>query len=258
MTIRFSTGLRNAMANAGGFAGVFNRGRMEIYSGSQPATADSAITGTLLGIVSASSGAVTKETLASGTVTLTGGAAGSVNSVTVGTFNIIPDGAVNFNTSLTQTAADLADAINRNGYYVATSSGAVVTIRPRPGSGAAHNGYVVSATLTTITATYANIAAGVTPVNGLLFGAPAAGVIAKAASQIWSFNGINGPGTAGWFRLYAADTADSGAIISAAPYYNRMDGSIAVSGADLNLSNISITNGSPNTIDTFAVTVPAQ
>jgi len=257
MTVRFSTGLRNNIANSGGLAAMFNRGRLEIYSGSQPVSADSAVTGTLLGIVTASSGTLTKETLAVGSVTLTGGASGSINTVTVGTFNIIPDGAVNYNTSLAQTAADLADAINRNGYYVASVSGAVVTIKPRFGTGAAHNGYVVTAGLTTITATFANIASGVDPANGLMFSAPNSGVISKLATQVWSFNGINGPGTAGWFRLFSSDTSDSGALIAAAPYYPRMDGSIAVSGADLNLSNISITTGAPNTIDTFNITIPA-
>lgn len=242
------------MANSGGFAKVFNRGRIEIYSGSQPVTADAAITGTLLGVVSASSAALTKETRAASTITVTGGST-SILTVTVGGFNIIPDGAVLYNTSTTQTASDLSDAINRNGIFEASVSGAVVTIRPPAGSGTTYNAAAVTST-GSVTATYVNMSGGVAPVNGLIFGPAAVGVITKLSSQVWSFQGVNGPNTAGWFRLYGSDTADSGAVISTT-LYPRLDGSIATSGADLNLSNITITNGSTNTIDTFAFTIPA-
>lgn len=257
MTLRLSTGLRNAM-NAGlGLQGAMNKGYIEVYTGSQPASADAAKTGTLLGVVTVSSGALTKETRATGSIALTGGASGSVNSVTVGGLNIIPDGAVAFNTSLNQTASDLCDAINRNGIMEATVSSATVTLKGRPGTGVTTA--AVSATLTTITASYVNMGsgvAGVAPVNGLTLGAPLAGVIAKLAAQVWSFAGV-AVGTAGWFRYYSSDTADTGAIISGAPYFCRIDGSIAVSGADLNLSNISITVSAPSTIDTFSFTMPA-
>ena len=38
----------------------------------------------------------------------------------------------------------------------------------------------------------------------------------------------------------------------------RMDGSIAVSGGDLNLSSIAIEVSAPHTIDVFQFTIPAQ
>ena len=255
MTVRLSTGVRNALAQGAGLARMFNRGSAQIYSGSQPVSADAAVTGTLLGIVTASSGALTQETIATGTITLATGAAGSVNTVTVGGLNIIPDGAVPFNTSLSQTASDLADAINRNGLFRATVAGAVVTIFPWGGSGTAFNSAVVTSTLTTITASYANMASGVAPVNGLLFSQPSAGVLSRSASQVWSFNGV-AAGTAGWFRLIAS-ASDAGGLVSGAPWPLRIDGSIATSGADLNLSNIAITVSAPATIDTFNITVPA-
>ena len=74
MTVRLSTGSRNGLAQGLGFGGMFNGGRIEIYSGSQPATADAAATGTLLGTVTSGSGALTKETRATATLTVTGGA----------------------------------------------------------------------------------------------------------------------------------------------------------------------------------------
>lgn len=253
MTIRLSTGLRNGIAQGMGFAGMLNRGSINIYSGAQPATADAAATGTLLGVVTVASGALTQETQASGSITITGGTT-SVLTLTVGSFNIIPDGVVPYNTSVNQTASDLCDAVNRNAIFTATVSGAVVTLKPRPGAGTSFNGSAVSST-GSVTATYVAMASGVAPVNGLYLASPVSGVIAKPAGVVWSFNGI-AAGTAGWFR-FIASVADGGALISAAPWLSRLDGSIATSGGDMNIANIVIAVSAPNTVDTFTLTVPA-
>lgn len=151
MTVRLSTQLRTNLAGSTGFAATFADGVIDIYSGTQPVTADSAATGTLLGTVTLASGAFTPG--------------------------------------------------------VAT--------------------------------------------NGLTFAAASGGAVSK--SGVWSFNGV-AAGTAGWFRL-RGNAADAGAISTVLP---RLDGSIAVSGADMNLSNISIAVGAPTTIDSFAYTQPAQ
>lgn len=152
MTVRLSTGLRNALAGTGGgFATALANGVIEIYSGSQPATADSAVNGTLLGTVTLNSGAFT------------------------------------------------------------------------PGNST----------------------------NGLTFAAAANGSVSK--SGVWSFNAV-ATGTAGWFR-FKGNAVDAGGVSTTAI---RMDGSVATSGADLNLSNISLVTGSPNTIDSFTFTIPAQ
>lgn len=258
--LRFSTGARNGLSGGLGFQGIFNKGYIEIYTGSQPTTADSAKTGTLLGVVTSNSGALTKETRATGSITLTGGAAGSINTLLVGGLNIIPDGSVPFNTSLNQTASDLADAVNRNAMFEATVSGAIVTLKGRPGAGVLTA--AVTSSLTTITASHVNMGSGVAgaaPVNALIFAPPVLGVIGKPlpSIQVWSFNGL-AVGTAGWFRLYGSDTADSGALLSGAPWYPRIDGSIAVSGGDMGLTNLSVTIGAPNTVDRFNITQPAQ
>lgn len=253
MTLRLSTGVRNGLTQSLGLAGLFNRCSILIYSGTQPASADAAVTGTLLGIVTQSSGALTQETAATGTITITGGST-SITDVTVGGLSIIPDGAVAYNTSVSQTASDLCDAINRNGLMRASVSGAVVTIKPRPGAGATWNGEVVTST-GSVTASYANMSGGVAPVNGLYFGNPVAGVIEKPSTQTWSFSGI-AAGTAGWFRVIGSE-ADAGALVSGAPYYPRIDGTIAVSGGDMALSNITVAVGAPNTVDTARFTMPA-
>lgn len=258
MTVRLSTGARNGMAGRMGFAALFNRGYINVYTGAQPASADAAATGTLLGTFTASSGALTKETRATGSIQLTGGASGSVNTVTVGGLNIIPDGAVAFNTSLNQTASDLCDAINRNGMFEATVSTDTVTIKGRPGTGVTTA--AVSSTLTTITASYVNMGsgvAGVAPVNGLILGVEASGVIAKPSSQVWSFTGV-AAGTAGWARYYSSDGGDTGILVSGAPWYPRMDGSCGVGSGDFQLSTLAITVGLPVTLDTFSWTQPAS
>jgi len=151
MTLRLSTGLRNNLAGPTGFAATFANGVIDIYSGTQPATADAAATGTLLGTV----------TLNSGTFT--------------------------------------------------------------PG----------------------------TATNGLTFAVATNGAVSKTG--VWSFNGV-AAGTAGWFRL-KGNAVDTG---EASPFVPRLDGSIAVSGADMNLSNISIAIGAPTTVDTFIWTQPAS
>ena len=150
MTVRLSTQLRTNLAGTTGFAATFANGVIDIYSGTQPATADAAITGTLLGRVTLNSGAFT-----AGTAT-----------------------------------------------------------------------------------------------NGLTFATATGGAVSK--SGVWSFNGVEA-GTAGWFRL-KGNALDSNALSTVLP---RLDGSIATSGADMNLSNIVIAIGAPNTIDSFTWTQPA-
>ena len=151
MTLRISTGLATLLAGTTGFSSAMANGVIDIYSGTQPASADAAATGTLLGTVTLNAGAFT------------------------------------------------------------------------PGS----------------------------TTNGLTFAAASAGTVSK--SGVWSFVGI-AAGTAGWFR-FRGNAPDAGGISTALP---RLDGSVATSGANLNLSNISIAVGAPTTVDTFTWTQPLQ
>jgi hypothetical protein len=57
MTIRASTGLKNAMLGTVGLQGATADGVLRIYSGSQPASADAAVIGTLLMEVTLDGGA---------------------------------------------------------------------------------------------------------------------------------------------------------------------------------------------------------
>jgi len=89
------------------------------------------------------------------------------------------------------------------------------------------------------------------PTNGLTFATAADGAVSK--SGVWSMNGI-AAGTAGWFRL-KGNALDNDLLSTTLP---RLDGSIAVSGADMNLSNISIVLNAPTTCDSFTWTQPAS
>ena len=104
--------------------------------------------------------------------------------------------------------------------------------------------------LGTITLNSGAFVAG-SPTNGLTFAAAENGAVSK--SGVWSFNGI-AAGTAGWFRL-KGNALDNDAVSTTLP---RLDGSSAVSGADMALSNISIAIGAPTTIDSFTWTQTAS
>lgn len=57
MAARSSTGFISALLGGAAFADIFLNGRIEIYSGPQPASADAAVTGTLLATVTHDGGA---------------------------------------------------------------------------------------------------------------------------------------------------------------------------------------------------------
>ena len=88
--------------------------------------------------------------------------------------------------------------------------------------------------------------------TGLTFNAPTGGSVSKATAENWKAVGI-AAGTAGWFRVRTtADDNQSGTT------YPRIDGTVAKTGADLNMSNTSVTVGSPHTIDTFSISAAAN
>lgn len=255
MAIRLSTGLRNFLLSRGSLTQAFSGGILEVRTGVQPSEADDAPTGTKLVTFSAASGTWVAETPATGDITLTGGASGSINTVTVDSINIL-DTAVSFNSSLSQTASDLADALNRsslNNDFDAQAVGAVVTLTSRPGRAVQYNSVALSATLTTITASYNNFASGVAAANGLWFEAGASGILTKRSAQVWSGVAV-ASGTAGWFRLkgpLADADADSTTLL-------RMDGSIATSGGNLTMSPTTMTVGATQTLASFSPTIPAE
>jgi hypothetical protein len=226
-----------------------------LYDGVQPTDPDVAPNGNLLVTFTQSSGAHTAETLAIGSVTLTGGSSGSVNQVTVNSEPLLAS-AVSYSSSLAQTALNLIDAINdqtfRHGYVASSGGTAVVTLTAPIGSGALVNSFVVTASLTTITASYGNMSGGVTAVNGLTFGESVAGVL--SGNGTWSGVAVaTGVPASYRFARSAADAA------SATPSGPRIDGSVSSSGADLNFTPNQAVSGVTMTItaSSFQYTEPA-
>jgi hypothetical protein len=259
MTLRLSTALRDFVNNHGSLKDALHDGEIRIYTGSQPATADTAPSGTLLCTITAASQARTAEVLATGSVTLAG-SAGSVNTITVDGVEVL-GAAVAFDTDLTTTAAAVAAQINKFRSvpnYTATSSGAKVTIHAPRGLGAGANGFVVDATCTTLTSTdvaMGSETAGVSAVNGLRFGVSSSGVLVKDPTQVWS--GVNAStGTAGWFR-FTGSVADSGTTDSSAQQV-RLDGAISTSGQQLNMSSTTLTALATTTLASFPMTLPTS
>lgn len=99
---------------------------------------------------------------ATGTVTLTGGASGSVNSITINGVTIT-SGSVAFSTSLLVTATNVAaniNAYNSVPNYTAVAVGAVITITAS-NAGSGSNGFGITANTTTITTTTTSMTGGV-------------------------------------------------------------------------------------------------
>ncbi|MHC1787887.1 hypothetical protein [Solidesulfovibrio sp.] len=66
MALKFSTGLRNALLDAGSFQDVLANGVMYLYSGAQPTDPDAAATGSLLLKITVASGAFSHGTTTNG------------------------------------------------------------------------------------------------------------------------------------------------------------------------------------------------
>ena len=258
MSLKLSTCLRNTILSTQPMAQAMDNCVLKLYTGSQPATADAAPTGTLLNTYSASSGAITREVLAVGTITLAG-TSGSANTLTLNSVEIM-GAVVNSTGAVNSTATAVATQINnnpKNTYVVASTTGSsgVITLTAKPGYGALMNTWVLAGTGTTITLTQTTaMTGGVTALNCLQWTIPAAaGVLSALASQTWS--GVAGnTGTAGWAR-FEGSVSDSGALDSTF-VWPRMDCAVSTSGAELNLSSTTITSGATQTITSFQITLP--
>jgi len=252
---RYSNGFLDTLKGAYGWQEVLANAVMEIYTGSQPTSANDAVQGTLLGTFTLSGAAYTGETRATGSIQLTGGASGSIDSVKVGgLFNLI-GAAIPFHVDLTTTAADLAAAITAypsTPRFEATSVGDTVTITAPIGMGAEANTLTLTSVATTITTADAAFGGGVTAVNGINFiEDPAAGVI-KKEDTVWQMQVIPAGGSAGWFRI-VCDPDDTGIANGS---FRRLDGAISTSGAEINLASVLLSGDSVQTINQFDITLP--
>lgn len=255
MALRLSTGLVNGLASGFGVRDALANSRLRIYSGAQPATADTAISGTLLGTFTYNGGAFTSPVESTATIQITGGGGGTIDTVTVGGAIPLIGSSVAWDTDVNTTATALAAAINAYSNGLNITAEAVtdtVTLSCPFWLGANANGLTLATTKTTVTTTDdATFTTGVDAVNGLNWQNPAvAGVLSKE-STVWQMT-AGATGTAGWFRFEADPNDDQGL----STLFPRLDGSIATSGADLNLSSTAIASAGVYTINSWDLTIP--
>lgn len=270
MAITLSVSHANAKGGGCSLQEIYNGGELSIFTGTAPAV-DAVYSGTLLVSCTLASAARTAEVQATAVIELTGGAAGSVDSITIGGFQVL-GAVVPFNASLTQTAADVATQINKYAGAVikiwATSAAAVITLRSCPGQGTALNTQAIVCGSTTITNTIngaeadqmgvglGGSTAGVASAGGLTWGEIVAGVLTKTGT-------ISGTpvatGTAGYFRLEGCNSPTGTSIIdtpASAPRY-RIQGTCGLSGADMIFSGTTtLTASVPHTVTNLSLTIP--
>lgn len=257
MAWRPSIALRNEMLDTSSMKRSLSNCVLKVYSGSQPATAEAAPTGTLLCTYSKSSGALTREVRAVGKIVVSGTLSGSLDTLTVNSISIISAALTHTGTISTLVDNIVADINNnpKNIYVDASKSGTdTVLLTVKRGGGVVT--WAVASGETTCTVTDTNIGsvtAGTAAANCLNWGDSAAGILVKRTDETWSGVAV-ATGTAGWFRIEAAET-DAGALDSLEAIV-RCDGAVATSGAELNMTPTTITLGATQTISSFTVTLP--
>lgn len=87
--------------------------------------------------------------------------------------------------------------------------------------------------------------------NGISFGDASGGSISKSPTEVWSGTAV-ATGTAGYFRLQSYGDTESLSETD-----ERIDGAIATSGAELNMSNTQIQSGAVQTISVFDISISA-
>lgn len=80
--------------------------------------------------------------------------------------------------------------------------------------------------------------------------AAAGGTLSKAPGEVWS--GVNAAGGTATFYRHVA-VGDTGALSTTEA---RIQGTVGTSGAELNLSAVTLTNGATQTVDYYSVTLP--
>ncbi len=257
MSLKLSTGLRNFLLAEGSLRKAFEDGIINVYSGAAPASPDDAATGVLLCKMTKASGAVAAGARSSpqiGLITIASHALGETFIINVTVDGVGPTSYTFTNTpdagGVAEVAMKVAEMLNDIPQIAAIASGSdgniFVSSKYSFGTFTIANGGGTG----TISALTSSVKAAAV-LDTLKLAAPVAGVITKNA-DVWSGVGL-ATGTAGYFRLV---TTLDGGLLSQTDV--RIQGNIATSGSELNLSNLNIVLGATQTIDTFSLTEPAS
>ncbi len=260
MAIKVSTAAINMLAHGMSLRRLLDDCVMDIYSGTPPTYADDAATG-LGGVklcrvtVGSNAVATTMRSLpASYTLVMVNRT--NANTVKV---NVTVDGAgpttytYTFVTAVDSSdliaAANVARWLEENVPQIKGVAYAAVSFA---GKGSI-DGLAITLSdgsgTTAITTTQIQ-AASRSSIYTLQWGPPTAGVISKT-SDVWSGGNIV-TGVAGFFRFVWPN--DTGALVTVTE--PRVQGSIATSGADYNVSNTTFTVSATHTVESFSLTLP--
>jgi hypothetical protein len=228
MPLRYSSGAVDFFQENGGQKEAFHDGIIDIYSGSQPASADAAKTGTHLARITLAGGAFTagvKSTRRMDKATITYDQDGDAYAL------VINGTSYSYTSEIGNDADDVALAlaalVDASPVVSATAIANVITVRALYGG----VDYTIANTGTTTGGN--NVVASVIAnarINGLQWGDSVLGVLSKE-SGVWE--GVNlASGTAGYFRFKANAVDDDSESTSLV----RLDGNISTSNAPLIIS----------------------
>jgi hypothetical protein len=246
MALKLSTGLRDYLLDMGSMRKAFENAVIKIYTGVAPSTADLVPTGTLLCTVTKASGTVSADETNEGKITVvTITAANLLTTATLAgvAYTVNSAGATITAINLAIMLAQLINRTSPDCIAVATGDAGTLNVMSR----------IEGQTFTSAGTANCSVSdkVAVTREDTLQFAAASSGVIAKNG-DVWSGANV-ATGVAGYFRLIT-----SGDLGTENTTDIRLQGSCNTSGADLNMSNVSLTSGATTTIDTFSITLPAS
>lgn len=261
MAERISTGMRDwILAMKRELLSDFVR---KIYSGTSPNSADDEASGTLLVTITKSGGTVStneRSTPGRWSVTIPGSHAEGTYAVNITTADSVTPTTCTYNTTDPEGHADnnaIAKGLARKiretcpqVFAIAEGASSKLYIQGRVGgldiSAVADGG----GTVTIAPGNFSEIEVAAR-CDALCYGEPSSGSMSKS-TDTWSGT-VGNSGVAGYFRDVLPD--DDGLESTT---QKRLQGSISTSGAELNMSNTSLTATDPHTIDDYSLTEPAE
>jgi hypothetical protein len=261
----YSTALVNMLTGGRNLRSILDNFVIRILSGAAPASADGAETGTLLCIVSKSSGFVLGATAPSPliddwyfTMAGMGPTAGKSIAIAISldgvngtyTYNITgTDGSTGGSAAAVDRIANMINQAQRPVRAIGFSGPADVVVLVTPTVRGLGMTLVDGGGNDTITPVHVQAAVRY---NTLQLGPPVGGIISKLASD--TMTGTNlATGVAGYFRVVLPD--DTFAIDSAISQV-RVQGSVGTSGADMNLDSVQFNVSATTTISGFSIQEP--
>jgi hypothetical protein len=253
MALKLSTKMRNDLMSGKEMRKSLEDAVIKIYTGTAPATADEAVSGTLLVTISKSAGTVSvaeKSTCMESLLNIGTHASGETFGVTI---NGVLYHYVNTpDLDAIPLAAAYAAVIDQAPDVEAHACGTVNIYIRSKFAGVVYTCVVEVAVTGTQTLTL-NAVTNVTA-DTIRFGAASDGVISKA-SETWSGVAV-ATGTAGYFRV--VNSTDDGLTDAVNKVFPRLQGNVGISGSEMTLTNTTITSGATQTIDTATITMPAS